>query len=187
MKEIKGDLKAEKKLIVPKKAASELKKIVDKTKEAIKVMLCRNHILFSVEGIQFLTRLIEGTYPNYEQVIPPENDKRITVSREEFAKSLRRVAIMSKERSNAVKMDLSENVIAITSSNPDVGEAQDELSVEYKGEGVSMGFNARYLIDILEAMASEKIVMEMQAPLNPVLIKEENKEDYRCVIMPMRI
>jgi len=186
IKTIEGTLKEEKKLIIPKKAAAELRKLLDKTEENVKVTLCKNHILFTVGEIQFLTRLIEGTYPNYEQVIPANNEKKIMVRREEFAKTLRRVAIMSKERSNAVKMDLSENLISITSSNPDIGEARDEITVEYNGEDLSVGFNARYLIDILEAMSSEKIVMELQAPLSPVLIKEENNEDYQCVIMPMR-
>ncbi len=94
---------------------------------------------------------------------------------------------MSRERSNAVKVDLSDGLIALTSSNPDLGEARDELAVEYSGEPVSLGFNARYLIDILDAMASEKVLMELQAPLSPVLITEEKDTDYRCVIMPMRI
>lgn len=187
IKNMEGSLKEEKKLIIPKKAAAELRKLLDKTEENIRVTLCKNHILFTVGEIQFLTRLIEGTYPNYEQVIPSNNEKKIMVQREEFAKTLRRVAIMSKERSNAVKMDLSENLISITSSNPDIGEARDEITVEYKGEDLSVGFNARYLIDILEAMSSERIVMELQAPLSPVLIKEEKNEDYQCVIMPMRI
>lgn len=186
-KKTEGALKEEKKLIIPKKAAAELRKLLDKKEENIKVTICKNHVLFSIGEIQFLTRLIEGTYPNYEQVIPAANEKKVTIKREEFAKALRRVAIMSKERSHSVKMDVSENLIAVTSSNPDVGDAQDEITVEYTGENISFGFNARYLIDILEAMQSEKVVMELQAPLSPILIKEENNEEYRCVIMPMRI
>lgn len=184
---ITGSIKEERKLIIPRKAAAELRKLLDKHENNVRMTLCKNHVLFSVGEIQFLTRLIEGTYPNYEQVIPSANEKRVTVLREAFVKTLRRVAIMSRERSNAVKVDLSDGMIAITSSNPDLGEAHDELAVEYAGEGVSLGFNARYLIDILEAMATEKVVLDLQAPLSPVLIKEEKDEDYRCVIMPMRI
>lgn len=187
MKRLEGNVREEKKLILPKKAAAELRKILDKYSDSIKVTLGKNHILFTVGEIQFLTRLIEGTYPNYEQVIPSSSDKKVTVDRAMFAKALRRVAIMSKERSNAVKIDFSVDNISITSSNPDIGEARDELTVVYEGEALSAGFNARYLIDILDAITSEKILMEMQAPLSPVLIKEENNEDYRCVIMPMRI
>ncbi|MBI5641278.1 MAG: DNA polymerase III subunit beta [Nitrospirae bacterium] len=184
---IEGSILAERKIIVPRKAATELRKLLDKTVEKVKVSLCKNHMLFTIGEMQFLTRLIEGTYPNYEQVIPASNEKRIVVQRDIFAKTARRVAIMSREKSNAVKVDLSENLITITSSNPDLGEAQDEISVEYKGESLSLGFNARYLIDILESMVSENIIMELQASLSPVLLREEKDESYRCVLMPMRI
>jgi DNA polymerase-3 subunit beta len=184
---IEGTLKEERKLIIPRKAASELGKILDKRDGNVRMTLCKNHVLFSVGDMQFLTRLIEGTYPNYEQVIPSANDKHVVVQREAFVKTLRRVAIMSRERSNAVKVDLSDGLITITSSNPDLGEAHDELAVEYAGDSVSLGFNARYIIDILDAMASETVVLDLQAPLSPVLIREEKDEDYRCVIMPMRI
>jgi DNA polymerase-3 subunit beta len=184
---IEGGVKEEKKLIIPRKAAVELGKLLDKGAENVKVTLCKNHVLFSVGDIQFLTRLIEGTYPNYEQVIPSSNDKMILVDRAQFLKTARRVAIMSRERSNAVKVDISGGLLALSSSNPDLGEARDEISVDYKGDELSLGFNAKYLIDILEAMESDKIRMELQAPLSPVLLKEENDADYLCVIMPMRI
>jgi DNA polymerase-3 subunit beta len=182
-----GSIKEERKLIIPRKAAVELRKLLDKAEENVKVTLCKNHVLFTVGDIQFLTRLIEGTYPNYEQVIPSSNDKKILVDRAQFLKTARRVAIMSRERSNAVKVDISGGLIALSSSNPDLGEARDQLSVDYQGDNLSLGFNARYLIDILEAMHSEKISMELQAPLSPALLKEEKDEDYLCVIMPMRI
>jgi DNA polymerase-3 subunit beta len=186
-KTIEGATKEERKLIIPRKAATELRKLMDKSEDMVRMTLCKNHVLFCVGEIQFLTRLIEGTYPNYEQVIPASNEKKVTVLREPFERTVKRVAIMSRERSNAIKVDLAEDLITVTSSNPDLGEARDEIGVEYKGEDLSLGFNARYLIDILDAMGSEKIVMELQAPLSPVLIKEETDQNYLCVIMPMRI
>ncbi len=184
---IAGSPKEEKKLIIPRKAAAELRKLLDKYEENVTVVLGKNHVLFALGEMQFLTRLIEGTYPNYEQVIPSGNEKRVVVQREAFAKTARRVAIMSRERSNAIKVDLSDGLLTITSSNPDLGEARDEIVVEYKGENLSLGFNARYLLDILEVMTSEKVGLELQAALSPVLVKEQNDEQYRCVIMPMRI
>jgi DNA polymerase-3 subunit beta len=186
-RDIEGTIREERKLIVPRKAAAELRKLLDKSEENVRMILGKNHVLFGVGQMQFLTRLIEGTYPNYEQVIPSSNEKKVTVGREALTKTLRRVAIMSRERSNAVKVDLADGLISITSSNPDLGEASDELAVDYGGEPVSLGFNARYLIDILDAMASDNVVMELQAPLSPVLIREETDSEYRCVIMPMRI
>lgn len=184
---IDGSIQEEKKNIIPRKAAVELRKLLDKSEENIKVTFCKNHVMFSIGTIQFLTRLIEGTYPNYEQVIPEGNEKKVVFQKDAFVKTLRRVSIMSKERSNAVRLDLSADRVVITSSNPDMGEAQDEFAVTYSGEELSMGFNARYLIDILAAMSSENVILEMQAPLSPVLVKDEKDEGYRCVIMPMRI
>lgn len=186
-KMIEGTLSEAKKLIIPRKAASELRKIIDKGGDEISMGLGKNHVLFTMGDMQFLTRLIEGTYPNYEQVVPTNNDKRIAVGREAFAKTVRRVAIMSRERSNAVKVDLTENLMTITSSNPDLGEAHDEIPIEYSGEALTLGFNARYLQDVLESMSSDRIILEFQTALSPVLITEEQGGDYRCVIMPMRI
>ena len=186
-KPIEGKLSEEKKMIVPKKAAAELRKILEKREGSVKMVLSKNHVLFSVGDIQFLTRLIEGTYPNYEQVIPAANEKRIVIERGPFAKALRRVSLMAKDKTNAVKMDLGDNKLTVTTSNPDMGEATDEINIEYAGEKTALGLNARYLLDIIEVMSSDRVIMEFQGALNPVLIKDEQDAEYRCVIMPMRI
>jgi len=182
-----GKLSEEKKMIVPKKAAAELRKVLDKIDGDIRMTLSKNHVLFTIGDIQFLARLIEGTYPNYEQVIPVSNDKRVVISRESFSRALRRVSLMAKDKTNAVKMDLDDNKITVTSSNPDMGEATDEIAVEYAGEKLVLGLNARYFLDIIDAMSSENVMLDMQGALHPVLIREEKDPDYRCVIMPMRI
>ncbi len=185
-KELGAAAEGEKKVIVPRKAAAELKRFFNGS-ESISAAVGKNHILFTVGEVHFLVRLIEGTYPNYEQVVPLSNEKKLTVGREDFLRTLRRVSIMSRERSNAVKVDISDGSLAVSSSNPDLGEARDEVGVEYKGEDISLGFNARYLMDALTAMSSEKVVLALQDPLSPTLLKEEGREDYRCVVMPMRI
>jgi DNA polymerase-3 subunit beta len=177
----------EKKMIVPKKAASELRKILDRKEGSIRMLLSKNHVLFSIGEIQFLTRLIEGTYPNYEQVIPASNDKKIHIEKSAFSRALRRVSLMAKDRTNAVKVDIGDNRMVVATSNPDIGEATDELSVEYAGEKVTLGLNARYLLDIIEVTASDRVIMEFQGALNPVLIRDEQDAEYRCVVMPMRI
>jgi DNA polymerase-3 subunit beta len=192
MKQMEGEGKDEKKIIVPRKAVSELRRFLNTETEKTKILIGKNHLLFSVGGeVQFLTRLIEGTYPNYEQVIPQANERKVSISREAFAKALRRVSVMSKERANAVRFDFGESAsggnLVISSSNPDLGEAREEVAVDYKGDKLSLGFNARYLIEAMGAMMAERIVLELQDPLSPVLVKEEGREDYRCVVMPMRI
>jgi DNA polymerase-3 subunit beta len=94
---------------------------------------------------------------------------------------------MSREKSNAVKFDLNENLITITASNPDLGEAKDQINVDYSGEELSLGFNARYLLDALSAIKSDQVTFELQDSLSPTLLKEESAENYLCVVMPMRI
>jgi DNA polymerase-3 subunit beta len=180
-------LKEEKKVIVPRKAASEIRKFLDRDVEKLTIVIGKSHVMFKIEGIELLTRLIEGTYPNYEQVIPTKNDKKITMDKEGFVKALRRVSVMSREKNNAIKADISDETLAVTASNPDLGEAKDEVKIDYKGEALSLGFNARYLLDALNAMTGDKIIFELSDPLSPTLLKEEGDENYKCVIMPLRI
>ncbi|MDP2755040.1 MAG: DNA polymerase III subunit beta [Nitrospirota bacterium] len=215
-------LKEEKKIIVPRKAVSELRRFLptssasggeEKEMERVKILIGEKHLLFSVGsstflrqaqdrqahgepvepqpkadgGVQFLTRLIEGTYPNYENVIPLANEKKMLIERNTFAKVLRRVSVMSRERASAVRVDIGEEKLVVSSSNPDIGEAREEIAVEYKNDKLSLGFNARYVIDVLGAMTTEKVILELQDPLSPVLLKEDGNENYKCVIMPMRI
>jgi len=176
----------EKKVIVPRKTASEVRKFLDAEGE-VSISIGKNHILFRIADMEFLARLIEGTYPNFSQVIPSGNDKILTANREAFIKGLRRVSIMSRERSNAVKLELEPSLLKLSSSNPDMGEARDEVAVTYEGESLAAGFNARYILDVLQAMGTENIVFELHDQLSPTLLKEEGDEKYRCVVMPMRI
>jgi DNA polymerase-3 subunit beta len=193
-KKIDSEMKEEKKIIIPRKAVSELRRFLPTTKksegadvENVRILIGEKHMLFIIKGVQFLTRLIEGTYPSYENVIPHDNKKHMSIEREKFSKVLRRISVMSRERASAVKCDIEKDTLIVSSSNPDIGEAKEEISVEYKDEKLSLGFNARYIIDILGAMISEKVILKLQDPLSPVLIKEDGNEDYKCVIMPMRI
>jgi DNA polymerase-3 subunit beta len=187
VRQMDSEIREEKKIIVPRKAVSELRRFLDKEGEEIDISIGEKHLLFSVGGVQFLTRLIEGTYPNYENVIPQANEKKMLMGREIFAKVLRRVSVMSRERASAVRVDIGEDKLIVSSSDPDLGEAREEVAIDYKDDKLSLGFNARYVIDVLGAMMSEKVILEFQDPLSPVLVKEDGNENYKCVIMPMRI
>jgi len=184
---INTPLKEEKKVIVPRKAAAEVRRFLDRDTESLTVVIGKSHVMFKIDDVQFLTRLIEGTYPNYEQVIPSGNEKKVSIDKGEFIKALRRVSVMSREKSNAIKVDVEDGAMSLSASNPDLGEAKDEIKIGYKGDALSLGFNARYLIDALNAMSGEKIVFELQDPLSPTLLKEEKDDNYKCVIMPMRV
>ena len=184
--ELEAAAPEELKVIVPRKTASEVRKFLS-TEEDVSVHIGKNHILFKIADVEFLARLIEGTYPNYHQVIPEKNDKLVTMDREAMIKALKRVSIMSRERSNAVKLDLEAGLIKLTSTNPDLGEAHDEVAVTYEGEALSAGFNARYLLDVLQSMGTEQVNFELHDQLSPTLLKEKDNDKYRCVVMPMRI
>jgi DNA polymerase-3 subunit beta len=177
----------EKRIILPKKAASELRRILESSSEEISICLNKNHVFFILDEIVFTSRLIEGTYPNYEQVIPQDNEKKVVIDKVAFLKALKRTSIMSRERTNAIRLDIEEAKITLSSINPDLGEAREEMAGQYKGEQISIGCNARYLIDAIQAMEGESIRMELQEPLSPILIVETEDRGYRCVIMPMRI
>ena len=128
-----------------------------------------------------------GTNADGYQVVPTQNTKKVTVSREMITHAVRRVSILSKEKTNAVKLQLEKNRLILSTSNPEVGEANEELTVDYKGEALAIGFNSRYLMDVLTAMDKETIRLELNDPLSPCLIMEEGDENYKCVVMPMRV
>ena len=186
-KTLTSKLKEEKRIIFSRKSLAELRRFLDDEAKTVKIAIGKNHILFEMDKIQFLTRLIEGTYPNYEQVIPSATNKTIGIDRIALMKSLRRVSVMSKERSSAVRVDIETNTMAISASNPDLGEAKDELTVEYAGEPITLAFNARYILDALNVMTSDGITIKLNEPLSPTLIMENGKDDYQYVVMPMRL
>jgi DNA polymerase-3 subunit beta len=186
-KKIAETLDEEIKIILSRKSVSELRRFLDEEQKPVKLTIGKNHVLFSVGSIQFLTRLIEGTYPNYEQVIPSDNNKDLGVGRDAFSKALKIVSILSKERSSAVKVDFNPDVMVISTSNPDLGDAKDEIAVTYSGDAMTIAFNARYLLDVLGVMESKTITLKLNEALSPVLLMEEDRTDYKCVVMPMRL
>lgn len=173
------------KLIISKKALSELKKLLTKENEQILMIINSNHVLYKVNGTEMASRLIDGTYPNYEAIIPQENPNKVTADRNELIKALKRISIISKEKTNAVKVTIENNKLTFSASNPDLGEATEEITVEYLGNKIETAFNASYLIDALSVMATEKAVIKFNENLSPATLHEENY--YTAVVMPMRI
>ncbi len=182
-----GAIDNEIKAIVPKKAASELKSLLQKAEDNIKIKVAQNHMAFYIDSIVFLVMLIEGSYPNYEEVLPTQNDKVVVSDRETLIKVLRRVSIVSRERQNAVKFDLKSGLLHLSASSPEIGEAEDEMEVEYSGEDFTIGFNAKYLIEALSAMDEERVNIEMKEPLSATLIKPQDNDKYVTVVMPLRL
>ena len=149
----------------------------------------KNLMIFRKSGLLLTSRLMEGTYPNYQQVIPKDKDpdKRVSVSKPELEGALRRVAVLSRDKTNAVKVTFSSGKITLFSSNPDFGEATEELPAQYKGETLTTGFNARYLLDVLGVVDGESVTMQMDAPLSPCLVREPGNTGFTCVVMPVKV
>jgi DNA polymerase III subunit beta len=179
----------EESIIVPKKAMLELRRILeeDAPKTELRLGFSKNHALFKRDGLVMVSKLIDGNYPNYLQVVPAKSTKKVMISKEVLTHAVKRVSILSKEKTNAVKVQLEKDRLVLSTNNPEVGEASEELAVDYKGEGISIGFNSRYLMDVLMAMDRETIALELNDALSPCLITEEGNEHYKCVVMPMRV
>lgn len=174
--------------IVPKKALLEMKKLVEDSEEETLVLhVSKTQLTFQQGDLVLLTRLMEGNYPNYHQVIPTGSDKRVTLDKAAFEGALRRVALLSKERTNAIRFQLEPSRVVVSTSNPDLGEAKEDLVVSYEGEALATGFNARYLLDVLGAVEAPEVIMEFKDALSPCLIREPSQEGFLCVVMPMRV
>jgi len=172
--------------IISKKTLGELRKFEDETLE---FDLDENNLFFRVANRTLISRVIEGKFPNYEAVIPQDNTGFMTVSREEMTDAIRRVSLLSTERSKGIKLSLSKGQIGLFSSNPEIGEARDKISAEYEGEELAIGFNSQYLLDFLTTARSEKIRIELKDENSAVLMKPEGEDEiqYLYVLMPMKI
>jgi DNA polymerase-3 subunit beta len=179
----------EMKAIIPKKAAQEMRRLLEEGDGEPLIGFTKNLMVFRKSGLLLTSRLMEGNYPNYQQVIPKDRDpeKRLTVARTEFEGALRRVAVLSRDKTNAVKMTLGSNRVTLFSSNPDFGEATEDLPARYVGEALTTGFNARYLLDVLAVMDGESVSLQMESPLSPCLIREPNNAGFTCVVMPIKV
>lgn len=180
-------LSEEQTAVMPKKAAIEMKKLLDENEEEPQIGISKNQMIFHRGNLLLLARLMEGTYPNYQQVIPKGNEQHAVIKKAELEGALRRVSILSREKTSAIKLVLEPGAMTLSSSNPDMGEAKETLGVNFKKEGLTAGFNARYILDILGAMESEEVALEFKDALSPCLIRQPGDDGYLCVVMPMRV
>ncbi len=176
------------KAIIPKKAAQEMKRLLEEGGDAEPLIgFTKNLMIFRKSGLLLTSRLMEGNYPNYQQVVPKESGRRIAVHRELLESALRRVSVLSKDKANAVKVTFAPGVMTLFSSSPDYGEATEELVAQYEGEALNTGFNARYLLDALSVMDGESVSLQMDTALSPCLIQETESPGFKCVVMPIKI
>ncbi len=178
----------EMKAIIPKKAAHEIRDLLEEGGDGEPLIgFSKNLMIFRKSGLLLTSRLMEGNYPNYQQVIPKENGKKISVNRSELESALRRVSVLAKDKASAVKVSFASGQMTLFSSSPDYGEATEELPARYEGETLNTGFNARYLLDTFNVMDGETISLQMETPLSPCLIQEPENPGFKCVVMPIKV
>lgn len=184
--ELEGGVLGGVSVIIPKKGISELKKIVSQ-EGSFELAIDKKNLLARKGNESLFVRLIEGEFPDYKRVIPQETGTIASISKESLVGALRRVSLLSNERSRGVILNFSSGHLEVTINNPDLGEAQEEMKIDYKGEKISIGFNAKYLLDVLAAMEDETIFISLQNDLAPCMLKSEKDSGFTAVVMPMRI
>ena len=181
--------KSQGEFIAPAKAVNELNRLLQ-DKGNVEVRYTDNQASFTLKdekngSVLIVTKLIEGNYPNYRQVIPTEVKERISLGREEFLHALKRAEIMTSDKSNSVKLTFGKNNLAITANSPEVGEARESIAINYKGKEMAIAFNPKYMIDPLNALANDEVFIELIDELSPGVLKINGPFLY--VVMPMRL
>ena len=176
-------------LIVHPKALVQVQKLFGPD-QTVEVARSENHLGFRTDSVQVFTRLIEGPYPNYEQVIPKDNDKTMVAEKGALNSAVRRMAIVASDQTHRIRMSLGGPMLKFSVQTPDLGEATEELPVEYDGDPLEIGFNAQYLLELLRYMPTDEVRMTFKAPERAATIEpvgNEDTPDYVCLVMPLRL
>jgi DNA polymerase-3 subunit beta len=188
-REGKGKDGEEIKAILPKKTLGELARLLSEGDGDIRYERGENHLFFDVGGRMLISRMIDGQFPAYERVIPKGNDKHIEFERDRLTNAVKRVALMSNERSRAVKFQIEKGKVDVTSSSPELGEAKETLSVEYSGAPMQICFNAQYVLDFLAAVTTDVVALDLKDEVSQAVMGPVGADgyEYTYVIMPMRV
>jgi DNA polymerase-3 subunit beta len=185
-----GDAKDEEvRVILPRKTLLELGRLLSEGEGEILYERGENHLFFSIGGRLLISRMIDGQFPAFERVIPKSNDKRVEFDRDRLTSAVRRVALLSNERSRAVKFQMDKGKVEIASSSPEFGEAKEVLMVDYTDAAVTICFNAQYVLDFLGVVETDSVALEFKDEMSQAVMKPIGAEgyDYTYVIMPMRV
>lgn len=173
--------------IIPRKTILELWRLLPDTDEAVRVQMAGNQVKFTFGPIELVSKLVEGKFPDYHRVVPANNQKLFLIGREELMSALSRAAILTTDKFKGVRCVLAPSTLKITSSNADQEEAQEEIEVDYSGDGLDIGFNVTYLLDVLANLKNDKVRFALGDALGSALITMPDSERFKYVVMPMRI
>ncbi len=174
-------------IIVPRKTVNEVRKLIDEAAGVIEVALSESKVRFTFDSVVITSKLIDGTFPDYERVIPAGNDKILDANAKLFAAAVDRVATISSEKSRAVKLSLTPGHLVISANSPEAGSATEEIEVSYDAALLDIGFNARYLLDILQQVESEGVRFTLADTAAPAIVQDTSDSSALYVLMPMRV
>lgn len=183
-----GNLSFEGSIIVPRKGLSELRKVLEGNDQELGIGVHEGFLILDSRGTKVSIRLIDGEFPDYNQVIPKGKGVVATVETKELAQALKRVSLMVTDKAKCVRFDLNKDRMKISSSSPELGDASEEVGIVYKGEPLSIGFNAKYLLDFASSLGEDRrLCLELNGELGPGKFYLENDESYIGIVMPMRL
>jgi DNA polymerase-3 subunit beta len=178
---------ARQEVIIPRKTILELQRLLDDSDQPVKIDLAPNQVRFSFGAIELISKLVEGKFPDFQRVIPNGYTKSFIIGREAWLHALQRVAILTSDKFKGVRFILSDHAVKITSTNADQEEAQDEIEVDYDQEALDIGFNVSYLLDVLNNLKTDNIQVSVGDSNSSALITVPENNDFKYVVMPMRI
>ncbi|MFO0345267.1 MAG: DNA polymerase III subunit beta [Labrys sp. (in: a-proteobacteria)] len=174
-------------VILPRKTVGEIQKLVENTDATVGVELSTTKIRLTIGSVILTSKLIDGTFPDYGRVIPAANDKRLIVERGDFSAAVDRVSTISSERGRAVKLSLGDGRLTLTVTNPESGMATEEIEVDYDSEPLDIGFNSRYLLDIMAQLDGDTALLKLADPGSPTLVQDREGAAALYVLIPMRV
>lgn len=174
-------------IIVPRKGVSEIRKLVEDGSEDVEIGVRKGMCIFKKDNTVLKVSLIDSDYPDYKRVIPVDRGILVKLDKDQILHSLRRMSVISSEKYSSVKIKIMEDRMILNSTNPDIGEANEEIEISHKGEELEIGYNVNYLIDAIQVINGKDISFEMRAGLKPGVITEVGNDDYMCVIMPLKV
>ncbi len=174
-------------VIIPRKGVLELQRMLADDGGEIRLSIGSNHVRVEIDGLRFTSKLIDGRFPEYERVIPKSKDEGVKTARAPLRQALQRTAILSNEKYRGIRLELKDNTMVIQAHNPEQEEAEEQLEVDYVGNGVEIGFNVNYLLDALGALEEEQVEMQVTDANSSCIIRDPGEKRCTYVVMPMRL
>jgi DNA polymerase-3 subunit beta len=174
-------------VILPRKTVLEMQRLLSDAEGAIEMQFANNQAKFSFEGMEFVTKLVEGKFPDYNRVIPKNHKNSITLGRTALLATLQRTAILTSDKFKGVRLNIDPGSLRVSSNNAEQEEATDELDIDYSGDSIEIGFNVTYLIDVLTNMEQDMVKLELSDANSSALFTIPDNTQFKYVVMPMRI